>query len=57
MLWTVILGNEAWKDLAKVSLVAVDRGREDRMAVVRTGRRNCLEEEDIDKCSGRLCFL
>lgn len=43
------MGSEEWKDLAKASLVAVDRGREDRDAVVRSGRRTCLVD-DIDKC-------
>lgn len=52
MLWTVILGSEAWKDRANVSRVAAaERGSGERIAVVRTGRRNCLVE-DIDRCFG-----
>lgn len=41
------MGNEEWKDLAKLSLVAVERGRVDRMAVDRTGRKKRLVV-DID---------
>lgn len=41
------MGDEEWKDFANASLVAVERGREVRMAVERTGRKNCLVE-DID---------
>lgn len=48
MLWTVILGSEEWKDLAKVSLAAVDRGKVDRIAVERAGRKYCLLVENID---------
>lgn len=48
MLWTVMLGNEGWKERATVSLGAVDGGMDDRIAVVRTGRRSCLVV-DIDE--------
>lgn len=47
MLWTVILGSEEWKDLAKVSRVDVEMGRLDRIAVCRTGRSNCRAAWDI----------
>lgn len=48
MLCTVILGRVEWKDLAKVSRVDVEIGRLDRIAVLTTGRRNCLVAEYID---------
>lgn len=47
MLWTVILGRVEWKDLAKLSRVEVDRGMLDCIAVLTTGRRNCLVAEYI----------
>lgn len=51
------MGNEEWKDLAKVVLVVVgSRKKDGRVAVCRTGRRSCLVE-DIDagqKVGGRV---
>lgn len=42
------MGNEEWKDLAKVVLVVdVGRTKDGRVAVSRSGRRSCLVE-DID---------
>lgn len=37
-LWTVILGSEEWKERVKVRREAVDRGKEERVAVLRTCR-------------------